>query len=646
MAVDPTDVQTLLENWAESVPEVERQARVRYESLDSYQANLHSHYEEMHHWYYPHDGDQWPADRRTRPGKIHMTANFCRPVVEIDARLQSRMPRVTLPTTVMSAEQRKRAEATEQIMLQWLDMSGIDVWLMDFCRARSLYGKGVLKPYWDDDLKRGDVHIIENPANLRIGWGSNDYTRMDWAIYEYSLSVQQVTERWPHVEVRPSVDRLGPPDISVYTGDHADPLAQKSIQEFWRPRYREFSDYEKTQVRVWDYWYKHKDGTVCNAIMVNGLVVEGPHEHTYMPDIPYIVIENDHEPGSPEGISTIENIIEVQSEYNRLLSHGLQYVADEVDPAYQIVGEDSSTLEAGIVPKAGEAQGMGLSEIKLVPKGAAATFPIREMMDELWTYTRRATGIGDIAYGEIASADIAGRALAIQIESMKNRLDPRRDRLFRGLRELLVFWTIMAERKNPSIEVSEDETAKLGDLVRGFRYWRIVAPELTPRDNYEHARLQLDLMNGRMQSRVRGMDEIGIEAPEHELQVIQSELNNIDLNPEAVQAKTAIYSVMLQIMQQQQELAMMIGQTVQQGSQPANGVLAQAQGAQNASMVQQQAQQPSGLPEDMNTPQPTTQAGMAPPAGAPAPGATGGPQVTSLIRQGQPLQQIAHTSGG
>ena len=613
--------EELLLEYAKSNPAIEEQARLRYSSTESYQAQLQAKYQDMHHWYKPMNGDHWPADKVKRPGKIHVTANVCRPVVEIDARLQSILPRFTIPSSALSPDQRKRAEATETIMRQWMEMSGIEVWLTDLCRCKSIYGKGVLKPYWDDNLKRGDVVVVENPANLRLGYGSSDYTHIDWAIYEYSISKHEVKQRWPKVRVEPGMRHDDPPNVIVQGSSHDDPLAQKSVDEFWRPRYRQYSDYERSQVRVWDYWYKTEDGTVMNVSMLEGKVVDGPHAHKHLPDIPYIVIENDHEPGNPEGISTIEDLIDLQEELNRLLSHGLQHIADDVDPAWYITGPTASALDPGIVPKAGQAVGLGENEAKEWPNGVN-TFPIQEMMGAVWEYIRRETGISDIAFGDMPGADTSGRAVAIQVESMMNRLDPRRRRLYRGLAELLVFWVTMAERKDPKGLVDEERgDVGLASIVEGFTFWRIMPPEITPRDSFEMTRNEIDKVNAKLSSLRTSMDQTGIEAPEHELSIIASEHNNLDIHPESVQIKYGVHMLGLQIQQMGMQLEQMQQQMAAQAQQgQPQSILAQAQSASNQAQNVLQGAQPGGAMEDQNQPggpgRPMTQAGSPPPAGA------------------------------
>jgi hypothetical protein len=638
------DERLLLDAVADSVPAVQAQARARWSSGESYQSRVVSKYRKLHHYYNPFDGDHWPEDKSLRPGKIHTTSNLCKMAVDVDARLQSIPPRFTIPVATLGPEQRKRAEGAEALLLQWLDLSGFEVWAHTLCQVKSMYGKGILKPYWDDRLKRGDVSVVENPANLRLGWGSSDYTRIDWALYQYALSHIEVMNRWPGVRIEGQGTQV--PHLYLDGGDHNDPLNQRD--DDFRAFYREHSDYERTQVNVWDYWYKKSDDKVCNAILINGIIIDGPHEHDELADIPYIVIEQDHEPGSPEGVSTIEPILDLQDEFNRLLSHGLQHIADDVDPAWYLSGPSADTVPVGIVPKAGEVTGVGENVPGAWPK-SVNTFPINEMMQELWNEFHRLTGLPEILFGQTPGADTSGRAIAIQVEAASNRLDPRRRRLYNGLKELLVFWTIMAEKKNPQISVGTDpetgaeRTAGVGDLVKGFYSWKIIAPEITPRDSAEVTQNEINKINAKLSSLRSSMNQIGVEAPEAELAIIAQEQSNVSLNPAAVQAQVSVQTIVAQLEQlrmQNAQMAQQLGQLTSGAPTPPGSILDSNAG--QAALAQQQAQaQPTAF-EDQN--QPMTQAGTPPPQGAPGPG--GPAQLTALTRQGEALQQIGFNAFG
>jgi hypothetical protein len=634
-ATRDSQMQQILSDAANGPAAIAVQAMARFRSQESYQSQVVQKMRFLHNLYAPQGGDQWPSDVVKRPGKIHVTVNFCKPAVDVDSRLQSILPRLTIPTATLSPKERLRAEAAEQMYMLWLEMSGWETWMNVLCQTKSLYGKGILKPYWNKKLGQVDVSVVENPAMLRLGWSNSEYSSIDWSIYEFGLSPMEVKARWPNVTVQSGMNPQDPPQVIIGGGNHADPLMQR-INDYWVPRWRQLSDYERAQIKVWDYWYVDDDQVVCNAMLVNGQVVDGPHKHKYLPDIPYIVIENDHEPSSPEGISTIEPIVDLQEEFNRLMSHGLQHIADDVDPAWYMRGPSADAVQPGIIPTAGKVIGVGENDINLIPKGVN-NFPIQEMIGEMWNEFHRLTGLPEILFGQTPGADTSGRAVAIQVEAASNRLDPRRRRLYQGLKELLIFWGIMIDRKNPTIEVPDPNTgemakAQVKDLVGNFKQWKIIPPEITPRDNAEITQNEINKVNAKLSSLRTSMDAIGIEAPEAELSTIEQEMTNINLNPGQVQAKVSIYPILQQIQQTQAQLSQMLEA---QGSQPGQSVLAQAQGAANGALNEQQAGAPTAF-EDQN--QPPTGQGSAPPAGA---GAQAGPATTTLIRGGQALNQIA-----
>ncbi len=644
------ELQNLLTEIANSDEQVAAQAGLRFASSDSYQARIAQRIQDLHHYYAPNGGDQWPTDNRKRPGKVHITVNLVKMAVDVDARLQSLMPRMTIPTAALSPKDRLRAEGAESMLMQWMELSGSEVWMNTLCQGKSLYGKGILRPFWNEDLERPDVTVVENPANLRLGYTDSDYTKLDWSIYEYSISLMEARNRWPEVDFQPGADPTGPPIVTVRSGDHGDPLQQKA-NRFLEARQREYSTYEQNQLNVWDYWYRGEDAVITNAILANGIIVDGPHKHDYIPDIPYIVIENDHEPGNPEGVSTVSSILDIQEEFNRLVSHGLQHVADDVDPSWFLTGPSADAVPAGLIPKAGKVVGAGENEIKLIPKGVNI-FPIAEMLTELWKEFHRLTGLPEILFGETPGADTSGRAIAIQVEAAANRLDPRRRRLYQGLRELLVFWVIMTVKKNPKVDIGpgietdpetgeetevESQEASMGELVEGFHSWKIVAPEITPRDSFDVTNNELAKVQGKLTSLHDAMDATGVEAPEATLDTIRSEQSDIDLNPGAVQAKASIYPILQQVLAQQaamgQQLAALTGAT----AGPPQSILAQAQAASNGAKGELQAQGPASPTEGQNLP--PTGPGGAPPPGAPAPG--GSQTQTTLVRDGQSLNQIA-----
>jgi len=633
--IDPDELYAELDN-----AELELQARRHYTQTSSYAAYWATKYERFHRYYAPLDGDQWPEDLAARPGMIHLTHNIIAPAVDTEARIESRLPRITIVPDGTDDETRARAEAAEKIYLRWLKISGWKVWMADAAKTKSIYGKVVLKPTWNKRDKRPGVSVLEMPQNLRIGWGDSDYTMIDWTLYEYSLSPMQAMAKFPEVQI--SYEGRGGKKVNVIRhGDHADPLSQSAPLRRNRTDTAQ-TEYENKQVRIWDYWCKKIDREgnehIVNAFFVEGVLAKDPVNHDYLPDIPYIVIEHDHEPGSPEGIGDVEPLIDIQVQMNRAFSHWAQLINDEVDPAYQI---DAESVPGGIVPRAGEilAAGEG-KQVRPIEKGLK-DFPIANLVEALKQAFHFRSGLSEILFATPPGAQTAGRALNVQIEASANRIDPRRDRLYMGLEELLIFWSEMATYANPEIMVGFDDqgqpqTRAVKDVLGGFRNFNFVAPEITPRDNLELITAVVNKLNAKLISVEAAMDELGVDSPLAMIQTIEKERMNPRLFPGDTQAYVAVIAM---LQQYQMTEATMAQQGL--GGDPA----ADSQGAM---MAAAQGAQPQGTQGDNGSgvPQPATAPGSPPPQGA------GGLQNQTLIRANnatggaQALQQIKVMTGG
>lgn len=605
---------------------VEQQAKARYSMGSSAAGIRRARYERIHRYYAPVDGDQWPEDRKLRPNKLHITVNIIKAFVDVEARVLSLLPRLTNKPPTMATEDALKSEAIEELFLRYLESTGWEVWMADWERVKSAYGIGILKPFWNEAEKRPDVQLIEQPQNLLLGYGTSDYGVVDWAIYRYAISALEAKIQHPDIEIE--IKKGEVPKVSRGGRDHADPLQQKSLSGFAEtmssvvnsilPRNTD-GEYEKTQVEVWDYWYRREDGVVCNAKLVQGCVVGKLHEHPEMPTIPYIVTERDHEPGSPEGMSTAELLIDINMGLNRVLSHYAQLVADNSGTAYQLTGENADSVPEGIVPREDELIPAGSGNQILPIQRSVNNYPIQQLIQEYWNAAHKVTGLPQVMFGEIPGTQTSGRAMAVQIEAAANRLDAKRRRSYEGLRNLLLFWGFMLKKRNPTVRVTERVEAvegtatssptvraaelKIGDTIEGFENWKIVAPEITPRDAIEHTTNVINKVNAKLLPLAQAMDELGIENPQQMLAMIEEERSNAGLYPADVQAKLAAELLMQQIEQQAQAMA---GQQAAMAASSADAALGQE--AQEAA--------PTGL-EDMN--QPGTAPGGPPPPGAPAP---------------------------
>ena len=625
------------------------QAKNRYESTNAHQGALTTLYDTYMRYYDPPNGDQWPNDRLDpeRADKIHMSVNFVKPVVDIESRLQAIIPRIALDAKRPDDENdRKLNEAVEKLHLSWLQDSNWDVWMADTARTRAIFGKTVWKPFWNNDLKHPDVMCLERIESLRIGWAGNDYRKKDWALFEYRLSPFEAMDRWD-IKVLPS--QKNDPLAVIRNSDHTDPLDTIPNGGFvnrpspgisnWRREDVQPAEYEQKQVTVWDYWYKKRDNNkvvICNATIIEGVVVEQNEHREYM-DIPYIVIENDHRPGSPEGISTVKAIMDLQDQYNLALSLWAQTVYDNVDLAYQLSGETADHVEAGMVPKRGQIIPTGVNNEVLPVPTSQNQFPVQQLTVEYWAAMFRVSGLPEILFGGVPGAQISGRALATQIEAVANRLDPKRRRLYAGLIELFRFWKFMVKAKRGTIEVMDEETEepiqiRLSQALEAAGRWKIVAPELTPRDVVEVTQNAINQVQAKFMNLTGAMDMVGVDAPEEMLRAIIRERNNVDLYPGDVQIKAAVMATLQQMQMQQQAMA---AQT-DAAEGDTEGAVAGMQGAASENTLRQMGEQPAGDAEA---------GGVMSTAGEPGGAGLGGTAQT-LIRpdtetgQAEALQQI------
>ena len=594
---------------------VVQEAKQNYSMSESDHAALLSNYRKYHHWYAPAGGDHWPEDKKERPGKVHITSNVIKPFVDVGARLEAKLPRLTLKPPVPTPAERERAEFAEQLVLGWLEDSDWELWMQRLCRGKRVYGKGVLKPFWNKDEKRPDVIYIESPHNLRVGWAGNDFSKKDWALYEYTLSPAEVQRLWPQVDIKDRNPNDSSADLVVSIGtnlgDHADPLGQKDPAV----PMRQPTEYEKKHITVWDYWCLKGDKVYNTVILQRSLAVKEPTHHREYVEIPYIVIENDHMPGSPEGMSAVEPMIDQQYEMNRILSLQVQLLVDNLDPAWQI---DDDTAPDGIVPRGGEiiAAGEG-RQIRPIEK-AVNTFPVDAALAGAWNQMHRITGEGEILFGSPASAQDSGRALAVQVESVINRMDPNRLELYSGLKQLVAFWVVMVTKLNPKVGEFRPK-----QILDGQTRWKFVAPEITPKDAADHTNTVLNQLNGMVIDMEEAMDRLGVDSPAEMKKRISEDRSTVPLYPGNVQAMAQIGLLLLQLQQQ--------GLTLDQLQQAGGLSMPGQEGVNNANAQAQQAQ-PTRT-EDQN--QPATAPGGLPPI-----------QSTNLVRtnaagESQSLGQLA-----
>jgi len=155
--------------------------------------------------------DHWPEDDNLNyTGRVHISLNSFTPYVDIPAHMQALTPYINAVAASSKKEDQEAADRREKLMWEWWLNARMDQRLQVITTIRALYGATAVHPYWDTVAKMPAVRIVETPENLRIGWGSNDYTRKDWALLCYWLTPQAIREDY-NLDVR--VERIDGRDV-------------------------------------------------------------------------------------------------------------------------------------------------------------------------------------------------------------------------------------------------------------------------------------------------------------------------------------------------------------------------------------------------------------------------------------------------
>jgi hypothetical protein len=511
---------------------------MRKGQLESEQARLRDLFRRFDNLYYPDSmsepggADHWPDGRKQ--GRVHISVNTPPAYVDIPAALQAVPPVENYIGADSSDEEREAAARAERLYFQWKDDTDFETEVHKGCLVKGLYGFTFAKVWWDADRKIPVVRILDQPENLYVGWGDSDYRRIDWTVYCYGMSPQAAAEDYG-VEVSPIP--VGDGNYAAYvTGTHDDPirtLYPNQADEAQGGRLR--TAYEQTQVEVYDYWYKKvvKGKTeVWNAIFVGNRLVENARHKEYN-DLPYIPLRNTYIPGSPYGRPDLLDLEQLFREKDERLSEAGQMIHSIVaGQMWQLVGpEAGEEVPANAIPKPNKvaAPGPG-SEIKAL-QPFVPQFAVEDYLKRIDGEIETVSGLNDLLIGR-APATILGSSKAITalVANYEARIRMRRQLLYRWRKDV---WAAVAT-------VWEAKDKDIREILDGRHRLHIVEPELTPRDQLENAQKAINLVQNRLWSMRRAMDQTGVEDPEDELNLIRQEQTDPALNPAAVQAQVSL----------------------------------------------------------------------------------------------------------
>jgi hypothetical protein len=496
--------------------------------------------------YYPDDvlqhagASHWAEHpSATTPGQSHVSLNIPPVYVDVPASLQSVPPVENMVSTLPDDQGRMLAAMTERIYFAWKNEESYDLKCHKACIAKGLYGRTAAKVYWDEEKNRPCVTVIDQPRNLYLGWGSSDYTALNWALYVYRLSREGAYEAWG-LEMDAD-DEKG--NIIPYIV----PADRRGMTTSARPFVG-----QRMEVEVYDYWYRkpkakqpkrqgaNYKGIVMetwNAIFVGNVMVKNTLHNEYAGKIPYVPLFNTFIPGVPSGRPDLFDIEPLIREKDERLTNGSQMLGKTVNGQFwQLTGPEApDTVPQGVVPKPNKviAPGAGNRVEKIEPW--MPEFQLEQYLARIDREMADVSGLNDLLRG-LAPATVlsSSKAITALVANYEARIRIKRDMFYQWRREV---WemaaTVWASKNRP-----------LAPVLTGAARLEQTAPSLTPRDDIETASLASNLVSAKLWSQKRGMDRVGVDDPEVESDIIRSESTDASMWPERVQVMAQLMTVL------------------------------------------------------------------------------------------------------
>jgi hypothetical protein len=574
-------------------------------------ANLCDRFDNL---YYANDinpnggADHWFNDPSAKTqGAVHISLNVYSSYVDIPASLQSVEPIENILPAIDSPQTRSIAAAVERVFFSWKDEEDFELKAHKVCVTKGLYGRTAAKVYWDEDEKRPCVEIVDQPRNLWLGWKTQNYNKLDWAIYSYRISLNAAIEEYgvdfDMHEIVEGGKRIHLPMLRARNRDVLTEGANRLSTRSW------LAD-DQFMIECVDYWYrKPKEGATpvlgkptpmetWNAIFVGNVLVKDMPHPEYDGKMPYVVLFNSYIPGVPDGRSELFDVEQLVNEKETRLSAGGQMIRKAIaGQMWQLTGAEAPE----VVP-----QHVKPVENKVVAPGAGNRIEkIEPFLPEfqLESYLSRidrelvdVSGLNDLLRG-LAPAQVLSSSKAINalVANYEVRVRMKRDLFYIWRRDIWGLTRAIWSKKVPEFEGMFKMAGRLD----------IKAPTITPRDDLETATMAMNLLNARIWSLARSQDYTGVDDPEGETEQIKRERTDASLFPEQVLQQVSLAAALQQLgIQAQQTGIGPNGQQQQAGMSP----------GQQANMQRQQQGGYAGQPQ-MNGPgeQIATPPGAMPP---------------------------------
>jgi len=180
---------------------------------------------------------------------------------------------------------------------------------VNFFKQLSIVGSSqgdcaIAGPFWDPEEKQIFYFSVDKPEDFRPIWKDDSFRELSGMILQKNIYVKEIERRWK--------DQLKDKNITITTVK--DPIANVGVVEHDTGA----SMYQKSGIArtgglpmgTVEFYYDETNW----GVFINKQLVEW-HKHDYG-FVPGMLINNYPNPGSPYGISDIENLLDPQRAYN------------------------------------------------------------------------------------------------------------------------------------------------------------------------------------------------------------------------------------------------------------------------------------------------------------------------------------------
>jgi hypothetical protein len=520
-----------------------------------------------------YDGNQWQNLKGysipKEPNTVQAVYNYIFSVVEAYTAFLSATPpefNVVCRSTGSSISKiaRERAKFVEDLWYATLYDNNYETLLEEGARNGSKLGTTILQWGWDSLNKRPFIINVAVPENVRIGWASTDYKKMNWAIHGYRLALDEAKDRYPGL-----LDTLqATSESSLSTPHTSKSLATPGI---------ELKDQtESDQVDNYDGWVKDEKGIVRNIVVVEDRPVKNDKMPKGFPDIPYIVIPNIVDPGRPWGIPDTQSVFDHQLEINERICDNADLMRQINFVKYAITNmpeAEPGDFEMGSrVYKLLEGQ-----DIKAIEQ-PVSVWPFKDHIDRVMQMFSHQSLLPPQVFGASPGNIVTGAGISALFQGAISRVKTKQKRWNLAFGQLFKNINWLWSYYNPDAkEILKDGTYEL----------EVVWPDMLPKDDAVHIQNVLNKLNAKAISLETAMNELGVKSPADEKDLIREERTDPTLFP----AETMVTAQAMQAV--------------------ASGPKADSEPKADAGVAAVQKQQAQAAPnKQVGTPGPTTMAGM------------------------------------